>query len=150
MYWCLRGYIIHNVVGGNCRANYSTWLQGHDLHNMGLCLGCRWFRMNYVDQIMSNIGYPSKPKLCKEHGSDTAVLYVRFQSDWSTEAWVMGKRVFAKSGFTVHYGRIFHIAKYDKTFIALRIGSNNNLAGENEMQFGIMQLKTFQTTKSPH
>ena len=84
--------------------------------------------------VLCNIGYPSEPhlklksheisfvhniccdcpiglKFCTEHGSDTVVLCTKFQSNRSTEAWVMGKRYFARSHFKMNFGRISYIAQ---------------------------------------
>ena len=45
------------------------------------------------------------------HLRDTAVPCVKFQNNWSTKAWVMGKRNFARFGFKMRFGRISHIAR---------------------------------------
>ena len=50
-------------------------------------------------------------KFCTEHASDTAVLCAKFQSDRSTEAWVMGKRDFARYEFKLNFGRISYISQ---------------------------------------
>ena len=84
--------------------------------------------------VLCNIGYPSETRLkrksreisfvhdirfncpiglkfCIEHGSDTAVLCAKFQSDQSIEAWVMDKRDFTRFEFKMNFGRISYIAQ---------------------------------------
>ena len=51
-------------------------------------------KISFVHNVRFNC--PIGLKFCIEYGSDTAVLCVRFQSDRSTEAWVMGTRNFAR------------------------------------------------------
>ena len=86
-----------------------------------------------IQQVLCNIGYPSEThlelksheislvhnirfkclidlKFCTGHGSDTAVLCAKFQGDGSTEAFVMGKRDFARFEFKMNFGRISYIA----------------------------------------
>ena len=84
-------------------------------------------------RVLCNIGYPSETHhqlkyrkislvynnrfnliFCTEKGSDTAVLCARFQKDWSTETWVMGKRDIARFGCKMRFGRKSHIAQGPK------------------------------------
>ena len=64
---------------------------------------------SFVNNIHFNC--PIGLKFCTEHGNDTAVLCAQFQSDWSTEAWVMGKRDFARFELKMNFGRIAYIAQ---------------------------------------
>ena len=50
-------------------------------------------------------------RFCAEHGSDTVVLCAQFQSDRSTEAWVVGKRDFARFELKMNFRRISYIAQ---------------------------------------
>ena len=84
--------------------------------------------------VLCNIGYPSEThlklksrensfvhnirfncpiglKFCTDHDSAIVVLCIKFQSDQSTEALVMGKREFASFEFKMNFGRISYIAQ---------------------------------------
>ena len=65
--------------------------------------------ISFVHNIHLNC--PMGLKFCTEHGSDTAVLCAKFQTDRWTEAWVMSKRDFVRFEFKMNFGRISHIAQ---------------------------------------
>ena len=48
-------------------------------------------------------------KLCKAHGSITAVLYWKFQNDWTIETNLMGVQDFKRFGFKTNFGWIRYI-----------------------------------------
>ena len=62
---------------------------------------------------------PIISKLNTEHGSDTAVLCVKFWNDWVTEMDVMDEHDFMRFEFTMRFGGIYNIAKVPWHFLAL-------------------------------
>ena len=60
----------------------------------------------------SCFSWPIPLKFCTEHGSITAVLCAKFQTDWIIEMDVMDERDFARFEFRMSCGRISYIAEY--------------------------------------
>ena len=56
--------------------------------------------------------WPITLKFCTEHGSITAMLCAKFQTDWTIETDVMDGQVFARFEFKMSLGRISYIAQY--------------------------------------
>ena len=76
----------------------------------------RWFIPFVPREISfahnSCFSWPIALKFCTEHGSFTAVLFAKFQTDWTIKTDVMDERDFARFKFMMSFGRISYIAQH--------------------------------------
>ena len=74
--------------------------------------------ISFVHNLLIN--YPIALIFCAEHGSDTAMLCVKFRNDCRNVAYVMDGWDYVRFGFKMSFGRISYIAQHPRVPAAMK------------------------------